>query len=1229
MNILKHFCQKSILIICLTGMLFACNNSDQIPFPEKELGYSQPVSAPLQFNAPVKLKWQIARSAGITSVFKRLDIDALPASPFDTIGFQPFSKAPELSRFDFNNLPEQKIDFSAFPSKKIQFKTSLLPATTAVNALLPAIQKGKSMSIADFGQIQGLPAKVITCILKDNNGLILIASREGLFRYDGQQVRTLLPADPNGAIIGGMTEDKQGRIWMASSNKTIAVVDLQNGTVAVSNKLGGYRNNLSNMTSDQQGNIWFYNTVDSALSIINPENDTYRNLSVKNGLADSTAFQVFEDSRKNIWISSSTKGLQLINPEKGTTKYLRKENGLSNDTVTAITEDRNGRIWVGSPAGAIDAIDLKAGSILHYTQSHGIQRGYPFRMHFDDHNRLWMLNPRQITQLDPANNQYRKLDQKDGFFGGSMLAITADLQKRLWIGSSLGLNIIDQEGAPAHMFGTTQAISTMQDITGNIWLATDKGIRIINLEKNQMRTLNKSNGLSDDFVQSYGNYDGKIWISSNGGLDVIDPVKKTLEHTGKKEGLVNDTIYVVFKDKAGNIWLTGPSNGIDLIDSTKKTIKHVDNSGGLSDNAIVDVKQDDNGHIWLANRFKGVDVFDPETGQIKNLNNQPGLRDVCSKMMIKDAYGRMWIGTDKGLYVADTKAGTLTPITIKEGLSSNRILSLLAYNGRILAATNKAVNIITAPVPSYGKTSDTSHTDWKIETLRKSESLVRDLPTAWSTDGITRNGVYLWGDAGMSIINHFKVETDSFPTYVTGLNVMTIPEVFVNHYRIATGDTLWTADSFYVKGQQPKASGYSTNNRLTWDSVSGPYNLPVNLVIPFNSNYLQFQFSQANAGRRDTTWYTYLLEGIDQKWRLPTTNNASENYLNLPPGQYIFKVSSKGLDGKWSSPAQFRFTISPPWYKTWWAYLMFVLIGIGILRIYIVYRSRMLQKENRILEDKVAHRTEQLQKSLEDLKSTQTQLIQSEKMASLGELTAGIAHEIQNPLNFINNFSEVNTELIEEMNQEIDKGNISEVKAIAKDIKENEQKINFHGKRADGIVKGMLQHSRNNSGTKEATNINTLADEYLRLAYHGLRAKDKSFNATMQTDFDPNIGMINVVSQDIGRVILNLITNAFYAVTDKKKKGIEEYMPIVFVGTKRISDKIIITVRDNGMGIPQKVIDKIFQPFFSTKPTGEGTGLGLSMSYDIVTKVHHGELLVSTVEGESAEFKIVLPIQQP
>lgn len=287
---------------------------------------------------------------------------------------------------------------------------------------------------------------------------------------------------------------------------------------------------------------------------------------------------------------------------------------------------------------------------------------------------------------------------------------------------------------------------------------------------------------------------------------------------------------------------------------------------------------------------------------------------------------------------------------------------------------------------------------------------------------------------------------------------------------------------------------------------------------------------------------------------------------------------------------------------------------------FILYRNNQhKQRSNALLQSQ----KEEIQNTLEKLKATQSQLIYSEKMASLGELTAGIAHEIQNPLNFVNNFSEVSMELLDEMNIELDKGNVAEAKKIADDLIQNLQKINSHGKRADAIVKGMLQHSRTNTGQKEPTDINALTDEYLRLSYHGLKAKDKSFNATLKTDFDANVGEIKVVPQDIGRVIHNLIANAFYVVAEKKRQFENGYEPTVSVSTKKINGKVEIRVSDNGNGIPHSVRDKIFQPFFTTKPTGQGTGLGLSMSYDIV-KAHGGELRVETKEGVGTIFTIII-----
>jgi two-component system, NtrC family, sensor kinase len=303
-------------------------------------------------------------------------------------------------------------------------------------------------------------------------------------------------------------------------------------------------------------------------------------------------------------------------------------------------------------------------------------------------------------------------------------------------------------------------------------------------------------------------------------------------------------------------------------------------------------------------------------------------------------------------------------------------------------------------------------------------------------------------------------------------------------------------------------------------------------------------------------------------------------------------------------------------------YALLAGVAVFLLIAFILYRNNKKQQQ---ANDLLYQQKEAIGSALTQLKTTQSQLIQSEKMASLGELTAGIAHEIQNPLNFINNFSDVNVELLADMQHEIGKGNTDEINVIASNLLQNEQKINHHGKRADSIVKGMLQHSKTNAGRKEPTDINALADEYLRLSYHGLRAKDNGFSANFKTDFEDHLGTIKVVPQDIGRVLLNIYNNAFYSINEKKKQLNGHFEPTVFVSTRSVASNIEITVRDNGCGIPQKVLDKIYQPFFTTKPAGQGTGLGLSLSYDIITKGHGGEMKVETKEGEGAEFIITIP----
>jgi signal transduction histidine kinase len=468
------------------------------------------------------------------------------------------------------------------------------------------------------------------------------------------------------------------------------------------------------------------------------------------------------------------------------------------------------------------------------------------------------------------------------------------------------------------------------------------------------------------------------------------------------------------------------------------------------------------------------------------------------------------------------------------------------------------------------------------------------------------------------------------PPRVNGMDILVKDQYFIAPGLHNNTDTVWSEnrDSFYLNGLK--------QNGITWESLSS-VNMPIGLSLPHDLNDLRFHFGPFLPQYAGDYQYQYILDGVDKKWSSLSDLPVSENYNNISAGHYTFRVSVKKGNGNWTVPSEFHFTIRPPWWSSWWTEFLYFIICIVLLRLWIRYRTLRLLHENTWLEQKATERTEALSQSLENLRQTQGQLIQAEKMASLGELTAGIAHEIQNPLNFVNNFSEVNTELLVDVNKSLDEGNTAEVKNILKDIETNMGKITYHGKRADAIVKGMLLHSRASSGQKILTDINMLTDEYLRLSYHGLRARDKSFNAQFVMDFDEKTGELMLVQQDIGRVLLNLFNNAFYSVTEKKKQlektnsseGFvrELYEPMVSVSTQRRKDSVEIRIRDNGQGISKRVIDKIYQPFFTTKPVGQGTGLGLSLSYDIITKEHNGKIEVTTKENEYTEFTIELPVQ--
>ncbi len=1084
-----------------------------------------------------------------------------------------------------------------------------MPPPKLIRGAKPQLKNG-SLFLLGFEEDQKPQEEDIRHLFTDHEGFLWIATSGGLYRYDGENLLSYLTY-PVGKYDFGMAEDALGNIWMGDDNGGITVLDIKAGILkqsAHSQGLGSLR--ITRLMTDRQQRIWAVSWSDG-VDIIDPETLTVKRLDKSNGLVlpnGSSASTI--DKNGNIWINARGGGVNIIDLKNKKIKYLDKTHGLKTEADGGLYCDYTGRMWVGLRGGLINIVDLQKNAVqtISEVQSAAPNAAVPGFVQ-DKKGNVWINTVTNgLEIMSPEKRVTVRLRKSNGLISDNVNDIGKDGQGQLWIATSSGLNMVSDNEAVVDHIGKDSINALTEDGQGFIWKATLHGIDILDRKKMTSRHLGIKQGLANDRTYNIADIKGETFIATDSGLDIIDTTKKTITHIGKKQGLSNNTINFTLMDKAGRIWIA-VANGIDVYDPQNKTVKHLGRPQGLIDTrdgseSIIDFMcLDRQGRVWISLFYGGIDVIDPETGSIRNLNNLQGLRDIADKELLPDDKGNIWIGTDRGVYIADLENQTLTSISEAQGVIKNQLFSLLKYHGRVYAGTNKGITVVTPPAAGIS-----SPKNWQLSSFGLSKMYIDN----YNGDLITKDGLYWSGDLGIIQLDLAKKDTLKSASYITGISVFDRPMRFLDRSRFNSSftDTLWeeNGEKYYLKGQTPANTGYALNSGLKWDTVTGPANMPVNLEIPYNQNFIQFHYSTYNLTSHDTTTYKYILLGTDKKWSDPTSDISTINYMNLQPGGYTFEVICRNSDNVWSAPAKLSFVITPPWWQTWWAYTFYVLLSAGTIWSVVYARSSQLIKEKRILEQKVRVRTNEviqqkeeieaqrddlekqrnnLKKTVSELKSTQTQLIQSEKMASLGELTAGIAHEIQNPLNFVNNFSEVNHEMIGELEEALKSGNIAEALAIAADIKQNEQKINHHGKRADSIVKGMLQHSRSGSGSKEPTNVNSLADEYMRLSYHGLRAKDKSFNAEMVTNFDPGLPKVDLLQQDMGRVLLNLFNNAFYAVNQKAKTAPEGYKPEVVLSTSTENGQVIIKVKDNGIGIPDAIKEKIMQPFFTTKPAGE------------------------------------------
>ncbi len=1225
---------------CFVGYAFlgflgfaSCTQQSEVPFPENPSGFQVPETKPFELPDPQSITWKVIPEDSIPKGVKfNFNLESLPYKPFSANEFRPLKAPIETIPYNWDSLLTIPIQLDTIKGKTIPDKKFLLPAPIVTAASIPSVWQGGTSAIVRLGQTEGLLGNKIFAMVEDRFGSMWISTDRGLTKYDGSEFLTynFFGRSENGSVevISELIFDQQGRLIISGFVTGIYRLDITLGLVEHFQTGKGFYG----MDYDAQGKLW---GVNRELYLLDLDKKLISLVDMRTPNGSPVAFGIKNDSKGNLWIGLGQR-IGILDSSQKFLRLIGESDGLVVRTAYEFLEDLKGNMWISAFSPGSFSVNLENQSIQHL----GPDQGYFGRtgdVLQDDETRLWLISDDTVRILDQENLLMKKLVTgavtRDNNTPSSSIAGN---DGTIWLGTDkVGVLLLNPKGMLSDYFTAEDGIESNdvwginEDSKGRIWLGTYRGINIYDPEKERLYLLQFPGGPSvNDFRQIYEIESDVFFVGMGRGFSIIDLKSNTATIYETLTSLGIPTIFSGQKTADGKIWM-GSGSGVLVFDPEANTLKKLSKSNGLSSDLAFVVKKDKNGQIWVCTD-SGIHLIDPKAESQMVLNKTNGLMTDYNSMLFETSRGEIVFGGDLGFSIFNPEEKTITNVSGKSGINPPSLYDLNESKGRIQVGSENGIIVVEKPE------KNAANTLWRFSNYGKSSGLPYNDHNQ-ATSFVSSTGQVWWGAAPILVVNHQDPRIDSIaPTvHIKGMNIMDQnpdflkPSFFQN--QLEAGDTLWTSDFSKVltKNSPPNDSSYLTLNNIRWDSISPGFGLPIGLELPYNQNSFNFTFvNQAGQGR-DMIVYRYILEGEDEKWSELSSRPSSRIYYNLLPGEYTFRAATKGFNGVWSKPESLSFTILPPWWQTWWAYLLFTTVFGGLAYAIAYVRSQYLKKENRLLEEKVSQRTLQLNKSIDELKSTQSQLIQSEKMASLGELTAGIAHEIQNPLNFVNNFSELCSELVDEMRDVLDKGEYEEAKELGEDLKGNLQKITHHGKRADSIVKGMLQHSRAGSRQKDQTDLNALADEYLRLAFHGLRAKDKSFGCDFKTDFDPQLPTINVVSQDLGRVLLNLINNAFYAVNSKNQelKGIgknSNFLPLVRVSTRLDGDFIEVRVSDNGNGIPESIKAKIFQPFFTTKPTGQGTGLGLSLSYDIV-KAHEGDITIESKEGEGTEFIIRLP----
>ncbi|UJP64339.1 sensor histidine kinase [Mongoliitalea daihaiensis] len=1077
------------------------------------------------------------------------------------------------------------------------------------------ISKFDGMSFTNYNTNHGLANNLVHCIAEDLSGSIWIGTDGGgVSKFDGLTFTTYSVKDGLADnLVYGITPDSKGNIWIATGEGGASKFD---GNAFVNYTIDDSlpSNSIIKIAEDDKGHIWFA-TGNAGVSRF--DGSSFTQFTVADGLIDNEVNCIMADSSGKLWFGTRGGGVSVYhedgNSEKGVFTNYTKADGLGSNEIWQIIEDRESIIWFATGGGGISKFDGK--SFTNFTSSEGLPMSLVYSITEDRSGNLWIGTGGGGVALF-YGSAFSNFTVYQGLPENGVYSIIEDNQGNYWLGTNGG-GISKFDGKSFTNFSTEQGlanplvISSLKDSKGNLWFGTGGGGISVYKDafmQNQaasFTTINSKNGLPNDIIYSLlEDSRGNIWVGTGGGglvkFDRSIPITGNDSFTiyTTSQGLPHNTVLGLLEDRNGAIWIGTAGGGISKFDGESFTNYTTDQ--GLANDIVWSILEDSFGQLWFATQGGGVSRFDGIA--FSTFSTREGLNDDTTYDLVADLAGNIFIGTNRGLTVIPAEASQVPFNQLKQKLEYYST----AY-GYPVKDVNKGMLLDSKGILWAGNGSDKTalvRFDYSQLEKKKSKPIVKITSISLSEENIS------WS----SLI---PLESTSIASEIS---------------KVYSSSELKTYGK--VLSDEERAKLQKRLKAIAFSGVSTYENIPENLSLPYSSNSITIDFTTDELARPNLIEYSYILEGYSKDWISPVKSNRAI-FGNMREGNYQFKVkarytgpSEQGFND-WSEISSYAFSVRPPWHRSWWAFSIYGLLLIFILRrIHVYQKAKTIRRERDRAQQRELEQAKKIEQAYKELKTTQAQLIHAEKMASLGALTAGIAHEIKNPLNFVKNFSEVSIELIDEIfteynNPSVNPKDESIILENLEDIKFNLGKVHHHGSRANSIVSSMLQHARGGTGQKEPTNLNALIKDYTTLSFHGMRAGKNPINVDIRYELDDSIGEVSLIAEDFSRVIVNLCNNAFDAMRHKILTGDQDFQPTLYVRSRFDQGKVVIEVEDNGPGMSDDIRKKILHPFFTTKKGTEGTGLGLSISNDIVI-AHGGILHIESILGKGSKFTITL-----